>query len=137
MRGPEHNRMLADLITRVGILVTQYKIYHNPRCSKSRQTLSLLEDAGIQPEIVLYLEHAPSPVEMGNILGKLGISARDLLRAGEPEYKELSLGNLGLSEDQLIAAMCDNPKLIERPIVVRGKDAVLGRPPENVLTLFE
>ena len=74
---------------------------------------------------------------MGNVLGKLGISARDLLRTSEPEYKELSLGNLGLSEDQLIAAMCDNPKLIERPIVVRGKNAVIGRPPENVLALFE
>ena len=137
MRGPEHNRMLADPITSAGILVTQYKIYHNPRCSKSRQTLSLLEEAGIQPEIVLYLENAPSPVELGNVLGKLGISARDLLLKGEPEYKALSLAKLGLSEDQLIAAMCDNPNLIERPIVVKGKDAVLGRPPENVLALFE
>ncbi len=137
MRGPEHNRMLANLITRVRILVAQYKIYHNPRCSKSRQTLSLLEKAGIQPEILLYLENTPSPVELGDVLSRLGISARDLLRKGEPEYKELGLANFGLSEDQLIAAMCDYPKLIERPILIKGKDAVLGRPPENVLTLID
>lgn len=137
MRGPEHNRMPTDKTSRAGILVTQYRIYHNPSCSKSRQTLSLLQKAGIQPQILLYLENAPSPVELGSVLSKLGISARELLRTGETEYKELDLANTGLNEDQLIAAMCANPRLIERPIVIKGNNAVLGRPPENVLSLID
>ena len=116
--------------------MTQYKIYHNPRCSKSRQTLSLLEEAGINPDIRLYLDSPPSPVELADILGKLGMSARELLRKGEDAYRELHLSNTGLNEDQLIHAMCEYPKLIERPIVIREKEAVLGRPPENVLALI-
>ena len=115
--------------------MTQYKIYHNPRCSKSRQTLSLLEQAGIEPEIVLYLDSPPSPEELKDILGKLNINARELLRKGEQAYKDLNLADDSLTDDQLISAMCDQPKLIERPIVIKGQSAVLGRPPENALTL--
>ena len=116
--------------------MTQYKIYHNPRCSKSRQTLSLLEEASIQPDIVLYLDNPPSPDELKEILGQLGIQARELLRKGEQAYRDLNLADNNLTEDQLISAMCEQPKLIERPIVIKGQSAVLGRPPENVLALI-
>ncbi|MBT5331091.1 MAG: arsenate reductase (glutaredoxin) [Porticoccaceae bacterium] len=116
--------------------MTQYKIYHNPRCSKSRQTLALIEEAGIEPEIVLYLENTPSTDELAAVIKKLGISARDLLRKGEEEYKSLGLSNTELSDQSLIEAMSQNPRLIERPIVVANDRAVLGRPPENVLELI-
>jgi len=112
-------------------------IYHNPRCSKSRQTLELLQQRGIEPTIVLYLEQPPSKKTLEELLQKLGIAARDLLRRGEDEYKTLGLGDDSLSDEQLIAAMHEHPKLIERPIVVRGAQARLGRPPEAVLELFD
>lgn len=111
-------------------------IYHNPRCSKSRQTLALLEERGVQPEIVLYLETPPSAEALQSVLGKLGISARELLRSGEDEYKANDLGNPDLSETQLIEAMVRWPKLIERPIVVNGDRAAIGRPPEAVLDII-
>ena len=111
-------------------------IYHNPRCSKSRQTLQLLEDNGIQPEIVLYLETPPDAKTLKSVLAKLGISARDLLRKGEAEYSENNLKDDTLTEDQLIAAMVAHPKLIERPIVIHGNKAAIGRPPEQVLELL-
>ena len=111
-------------------------IYHNPRCSKSRQTLALLEENGIQPKIVLYLETRPGAAEIKSLLRKLGMEARELLRRGEPEYKDNGLGDSSLTEAELIAAMAAHPKLIERPIVVKGSKAVLGRPPENVLALL-
>ena len=111
-------------------------IYHNPRCSKSRQTLELLTDRGIEPEIVLYLEDIPSVEALKGLLSKLGISARELLRKGESVYKENNLKDTSLSDVQIIQAMVDYPKLIERPIVVKGDKAVLGRPPENVLNLI-
>ncbi len=111
-------------------------IYHNPRCSKSRQTLQLLEDNGVKPDIVLYLETPLSADEINVVLKKLGISARDLLRKGEDAYKENNLSDSSLSDDELVAAMVASPKLIERPIVVKGSKAVLGRPPENVLALI-
>ncbi len=111
-------------------------IYHNPRCSKSRQTLALLEENGIAPEVVQYLDTPPDATALKALLGKLGISARDLLRKGEDEYKTLNLKDPQLSEQQLINAMVAHPKLIERPIVVKGNKAVLGRPPENVLELI-
>ena len=114
-----------------------YTLYHNPRCSKSRQTLQLLEERGIAPEIVLYLENSPDAETLRGLLSKLGISARQLLRKGEAEYKELGLADESLSEAALIQAMVDAPKLIERPIVVRGDRAVLGRPPENALELID
>jgi arsenate reductase len=111
-------------------------IYHNPRCSKSRQTLALLEAEGISPEIVLYLEHIPSAADLKKVLKKLGISARELLRTGEADYKENNLKDPTLSENQLVDYMRQYPRLIERPIVIRGSKAVLGRPPENVLGLI-
>lgn len=117
-------------------MVNKFTIYHNPRCSKSRQTLALIEENGGQADIILYLETPPTPDELTTLLKKLGISTRELLRKGEDAYKELKLADTNLNDAQLIDAMVTNPKLIERPIVVKGKKAVLGRPPENVLTLF-
>lgn len=111
-------------------------MYHNPRCSKSRQTLALLEENGVQPEIVLYLESCPSAAEIEAILQKLGITARELLRKGEAEYKDNDLKNPSLGDKELVDFMVRFPKLIERPIVIRGDRAVLGRPPENVLALL-
>ena len=111
-------------------------LYHNPRCSKSRDALSLLRDKGIEPEIILYLETPPNAKTLKALLAKLGISARDLLRKGEDAYKELNLADTTLSEAALIKAMVENPKLIERPIAINGDKAVIGRPPENVLTIL-
>lgn len=116
--------------------MTDICIYHNPRCSKSRQTLALLEEKGITPEIKLYLQNVPSKEEIGSLLEKLGISARALLRKGEDAFKEKGLKDTSLSDAALIQAMVEEPKLIERPIVVKGEKAVLGRPPENVLELI-
>ncbi len=110
-------------------------IYHNPRCSKSRQTLALLEERGIEPAIVKYLEETPSAEELKSVLAKLGISARDLLRKKEAEYKEAGLDDTSLNEDQVIAKMIEFPRLIERPIVIKGDAARIGRPPESVLEI--
>jgi arsenate reductase len=115
--------------------MSQFTIYHNPRCSKSRQTLAILEDNGVTPDVVLYLENPPSQETLAALLGKLGISARDLLRKGEDDYKDNKLKDPSLGDAELIAAMHKYPKLIERPIVEKGDRAVLGRPPENVLEL--
>ncbi|GAB2191076.1 arsenate reductase (glutaredoxin) [Sessilibacter sp. MAH1] len=112
------------------------KIYHNPRCSKSRNTLQIIEEAGIEPEVILYLQTPPSAEDIKDLLTKLGMSARDLLRKGEDDYKANNLSDESLSEDQLIQFMVQYPKLIERPIVVKGNKAVLGRPPENVQALL-
>ena len=111
-------------------------IYHNPRCSKSRQALSLLQNNGIQANIVLYLETPPTAETMKDLLNKLNMTARELIRKGEAEYKNNHLNDPNLSEDDLIDAMVKTPKLIERPIVVKGKKALLGRPPETVLQLI-
>lgn len=111
-------------------------IYHNPRCSKSRQTLALLEDRGLAPNIILYLDNPPDRKTLKDILGKLGITARQLLRKGEDAYRENNLSDEHLTETQLIDAMVANPKLIERPIVINGSRAALGRPPENVLEIL-
>ena len=112
------------------------KIYHNPRCSKSRDTLSLLKANGIDPEVVLYLETPPDAATLRQLLKMLGMaSARDLMRQKEDLYKSLDLDNPQLSEDALIQAMVDNPKLIERPIVVSHGEARIGRPPEQVLEI--
>ena len=116
--------------------MSQYTIYHNPRCSKSRQTLELLKQANIEPEVRLYLEQTPDAAELKTLLSKLGINARDLLRKGEEAYKALNLKDAAHSDDDLIDAMTSHPKLIERPIVVCGDKAVLGRPPENVHSLI-
>ncbi len=111
-------------------------IYHNPRCSKSRQTLALLQERGIEPEIVLYLDTPPDERTLKSLLQKLGITARQLLRKGEDAFKENNLADKDLSDDQLISAMVAHPKLIERPIVVNGDKAALGRPPEQVLDIL-
>lgn len=116
--------------------MSQISIFHNPRCSKSRGALELLEERGIQPEIVRYLETPPSAAELKALLAKLGIGARQLLRTGEDEYKELDLANPALGDDQLIEAMASHPKLIERPIIIVGDKAVIGRPPEKVLEIL-
>ena len=108
------------------------KIYHNPRCSKSRQTLKLIEDAGEPVEKVLYLDAPLSEAEIAELLKKLGFKeARQLMRRGEAIYKELGL-KTETNEKALIKAMADHPKLVERPIVVKGNRAIMGRPPENV-----
>ncbi len=111
-------------------------IWHNPRCSKSRQTLALIEESGTQVDIVKYLENSPSADEIKEVLKMLAISARDLMRKGEDEYKALNLSAPNLTEEDLIQAMVQHPKLIERPVVIKGDKAVLGRPPENVNSLL-
>lgn len=111
-------------------------IYHNPRCSKSRQTLQLLQERGIEPDVVLYLDTPPDAKTLGAIIEKLGITPRQLLRKGEDEYKEANLADTSLSDQQLIDAMVAHPRLIERPIVLHGDKAALGRPPENVLAIL-
>ena len=110
------------------------KIYHNPECSKSRQTLDLVRARGIEPEIVEYLENPPDEKTLEQLLAKLGIEPEDLVRKKEDLYEELNLEQADHRE--LIAAMVENPVLIERPIVVKGELARLGRPPENVLNIL-
>lgn len=116
--------------------MSEYLIYHNPRCSKSRNTLALLRDKGIEPEIHLYLDNPPDRATLQNLIASLGISAAELVRRGEAAYKECGLSAQS-GDSALIDAMATHPKLIERPIVVRGDRAVLGRPPENVLELID
>ena len=115
--------------------MSEYTIYHNPRCSKSRNTLALLQENGIEPEVVLYLEAPPTETQIVGLLDKLGIAAAGLVRKGEEAYKLAGL-DAQSSEQALVKAMADYPKLIERPIVVKGERAVLGRPPENVMDLM-
>ncbi len=111
-------------------------IYHNPRCSKSRQTLALLEERGIKPVIKEYLNDVPDKEELNNILAMLSKSPRDLMRKNESEYKENGLDDISLSDDDLIQAMINAPKLIERPIVICNGKASIGRPPESVLDIL-
>jgi len=111
-------------------------LYHNPRCSKSREALNLLREQGLEPEIILYLETPPTAKTLKALLASLGLGARDLLRKGEDVYKELNLADETLSDAVLIKAMVENPKLIERPIAINGNKAVIGRPPENVKTIL-
>ncbi|MDZ3829505.1 arsenate reductase (glutaredoxin) [Pseudomonas monsensis] len=116
--------------------MTDLTLYHNPRCSKSRGALELLEARGLTPNVVRYLETPLSAAQIKALLGKLGISARQLLRTGEDEYKMLQLADTNLSEAQLIAAIAEHPKLMERPILEVGDKAVIGRPPEQILELL-
>jgi arsenate reductase len=111
-------------------------IYHNPRCSKSRATLQLLRDQGIEPQVIEYLDQPPDSPTLRDLLGKLGLDARQLLRTGEPEYRELGLADPALSQDYIIQAMLTHPRLIERPIVVGPRGARIGRPPESVLEIL-
>ncbi|MCH2456126.1 MAG: arsenate reductase (glutaredoxin), partial [Idiomarina sp.] len=112
--------------------MSEVTIYHNPRCSKSRQTLELLKEKSIEPEVVEYLKTPPNAAELKDILSKLGLSADELMRKKEAIYKELGLAGVS-DENELITAMVNNPKLIERPIVIKGDKATIGRPPESVL----
>ncbi len=112
------------------------KIFHNPRCSKSRQTLQLLRDQGVEPEIVEYLKTPPDRETLVRVLDMLGMEPRDLMRRKEKEYKANGLDDPQLSRDELIDGMLSNPKLIERPIVVNNGKARLGRPPEQVLEII-
>ncbi len=112
-------------------------IYHNPRCSKSRETLKLLQEKGIEPQVREYLKDVPSSEELKEVLSKLGIAPRDLLRKKEAEYKEAGLDDTSVADDAVIEAMTQYPKLIERPIVINGDQARIGRPPESVLEIVD
>jgi arsenate reductase len=111
-------------------------IYHNPRCGKSRQTLQLLQAQGIEPEIIEYLKNPPSAEELEDILQKLGMEPRELMRKKEPDYKTNGLNDASLDRQALIVAMVTHPILIERPIVLANGKAALGRPPESVLEIL-
>ena len=116
--------------------MNNFTIYHNPRCSKSRQTLELLKENNIEPEIILYLENPPSEEKLTELIELLGINPRDLLSKGEEEYKTHNLRDESLKGKDVIKIMSENPKLIERPIVISKNKAIIGRPPENVLILI-
>ena len=111
-------------------------IYHNPRCSKSRQTLQLLEQQQLTPQVIQYLDTPPDAATLSRLLDMLGLTPRELMRKGEAEYKASGADDPSLSREQLIALMVRFPKLIERPIVVSGDKAVIGRPPERVLEIL-
>lgn len=111
-------------------------IYHNPRCSKSRQTLALLEANGEKPQVIEYLKTPPTQQVLTELLAKLDLSPRELLRTTENEYKDLALNNSSHSDAELIELMCQYPKLIERPIVIKNNVARLGRPPKNILEIL-
>jgi arsenate reductase len=116
--------------------MSEYTIYHNPRCSKSRTTLALLQNNGIAPEVVLYLETGPDSEALRALLIKLNMDAAQLIRRGEDAYAECRLSG-DSSEEELLSAMASKPNLIERPIVIRGARAVIGRPPENIFELLD
>ncbi|WP_434703526.1 arsenate reductase (glutaredoxin) [Pseudomonas sp. Z1-12] len=116
--------------------MTDLTLYHNPRCSKSRGALELLQARGLAPTVVRYLETPLDAAQLERLLSKLGISARQLLRTGEDEYKDLNLADESLSQAQLIAAIAAHPKLMERPILEAGDKAVIGRPPEKILEIL-
>lgn len=116
--------------------MTDLTLYHNPRCSKSRGALELLEARGLTPTVVRYLDTPLTAAQLTDLLRKLNISARQLLRTGEEDYKILNLADDSLSEAQLIQAMATHPKLIERPILVVGDKAVISRPPEKILEIL-
>ena len=111
-------------------------IYHNPRCSKSRATMEILSNQGIDPDVVLYLENPPDPQTLTQLTEMLGCSISDIIRSGEDIFTELGLAEHNLSEQDLVQIVADNPKLLERPIVVNNGKAVVGRPPENVLSIL-
>lgn len=112
------------------------KIYHNPRCSKSRQALELLESKNIKPEIILYLQEGLDSVEVKNILDLLECNPREIIRKKEIEYKDQNLSDKNLSDEDLIKAIVNTPKLLERPIIINGTKAAIGRPIENILDIL-
>lgn len=111
-------------------------IYHNPRCSKSRQALALLQEQGRHPEIVEYLKTPLDTVALKKLLDQLSLRPRDILRSSETEYEELGLESPHIGDDKIIAAIAKHPKLMQRPIVVKGDRAAIGRPIENILSLL-
>lgn len=111
-------------------------VYHNPRCSKSRRALALLVENGIEPKIIDYINNPPDAETIRKLALTLGVPVREMLRTGEAEYRDLNLDDRQLSDDQLCAAMAAHPRLIQRPIAVRGTRARIGRPPETVLELL-
>lgn len=116
--------------------MSRVRIYHNPRCSKSRQALALLEQQGDELEVIHYIDTPPDSATLSALLQQLGLTARELIRKGEDTYKELNLANPELSEAELVQAMVDYPRLIERPIVIRDGQAIIARPPEKILELY-
>lgn len=112
------------------------QILHNPRCSKSRQTLALLEQNGVTPEVIEYLKTPPTSAELASIVAKLGVSVRDIIRTKEAEYKETGADNAELTDAQVLDILVATPKLIERPIVINDDKAAIGRPPENALAVL-
>ena len=112
------------------------EIYHNPRCSKSRATLAILEENNVSPDVRLYLENPPNAEQLSEVVQQLGISPRDLLRKGEAEYKDNNLADTNLTDQQIIGLMVEFPRLIERPIVITNGQARIGRPPESVLEIL-
>lgn len=116
--------------------MSDWIIYHNPRCSKSRRALEILRARGIQPRVVEYLKHPLSTSALQALLKQLGLTARDILRDNEEEFDKLRLGAPGRTEADLVAAIAQHPVLLQRPIIVHGHRAVIGRPPENVTALF-
>lgn len=117
--------------------MTSYVLYHNPRCSKSRGALELLQERGIEPQVVRYLDTPPDAATLRTLVRKLGIRPRELLRTGEEEYRSLGLADESVGDDAIIEAMAAHPRLIERPILMRDERAVIGRPPERVLELLD
>ena len=112
-------------------------LYHNPRCSKSRAVLALLEENDISPELVYYLDNPPDAKELKSLLKKLDLNVRDILRRSEPEYETLGLDDESLADEIVLDLLVKHPRLLQRPIVVAGNKAVIGRPPENVLPFLE
>jgi arsenate reductase (glutaredoxin) len=127
---------LASYSTEGSMAKSDFTIYHNPRCSKSRATLALLQEHGIEPQVIEYLTDPPSKAELTSLAAKLGLTSAQLVRKGEEVYKSKYAGRT-LSDSQWLQALHEDPILIERPIVVRGARAVLGRPPENVIELLK
>ena len=117
--------------------MSEFTLYHNPNCSKSRATLALLEENDVSPEIIYYLDNPPSAAELKSLLGKLGLGIRDILRQGEGEFEEYDLDDESLNEELVFDIVHRHPILIERPIVTRDTRAIIGRPPENVLQLLD
>jgi arsenate reductase len=118
------------------VINEKFVIYHNPSCSKSRETLQILQDNNVDADIVEYLEDPPSADELRRIVDLLGVTARDLLRSTEQVYKDADLDDDSLSDDEIIEAICEYPALLQRPIVISGERAVIGRPPDKVLEIL-
>ena len=134
--GPLYGLMPLAFTSNQMATMSEITIYHNPKCSKSRQTLALLQEQGLEPQIIRYLETPPDAPALKALLNLLGLEPRALMRRNEAPYKALNLADAGLTEAELVAAMVANPILIERPIVTANGKAAIGRPPEQVLSIL-